>query len=298
MASGASLGYKNGTRYGSQTANVNRANDAAQTATRSNSSKDCTFVTQTFANKDCKASDATIGGVSASQYREKIISHYKGTAKRVLNYNSTKTYGERKYNTFSSGNLNDYAVNANGSTTADENSIVSYRIKDNVVLDSGSIVTDAKLEGQSNKTVVYDAADQDVVIDGDIIINTRNVSSPKDIAAVIIIAKNVYITSGPKRIDAIIVADKVNTCAFNGSTAIKMNNLGANVCNNSLQFNAPVLTKKLVLSRTAGAGKGEESSERAEIFNFSNTNYLWTYAQMTRFNQAVTTYSRELPPRY
>lgn len=42
----------------------------------------------------------------------------------------------------------------------------------------------------------------------------------------------------------------------------------------------------------------EGTIKRAEIFYLGMENYLWSFNQMTRYNQAITTYSRELPPRY
>ena len=120
----------------------------------------------------------------------------------------------------------------------------------------------------------------------------------------ILIADKVYLTNNVKRVDAIIIANEVNTCAYNtiddlyNDHKITTGNLNSDVCNNSVVFNAPVITKKLILARTAGAGHQESSIQRAEIFNLRMDTYLWSYAQMQRYSQAVTTFSRELPVRY
>ena len=74
--------------------------------------------------------------------------------------------------------------------------------------------------------------------------------------------------------------------------------LDSDKCNKSLVFDAPVITEKLIMNRTFGAGSQSESIQRAEIFNLNMANYLWSYSQMSRYSQAITTYSRELPSRY
>ncbi|MBP5655995.1 hypothetical protein J6X15_00195, partial [Candidatus Saccharibacteria bacterium] len=120
----------------------------------------------------------------------------------------------------------------------------------------------------------------------------------------IIIAKRVLITSRVSRIDAIIIADEVNTCAFKSINDVKdyslaaIGNIDADDCNNQLHFRGPVITKKITLNRTYGAGSGNTSVQRAEIFDLNPYTYLWSFGQMARYSQAVTVYSRELPTRY
>ena len=46
------------------------------------------------------------------------------------------------------------------------------------------------------------------------------------------------------------------------------------------------------------SGSGNTTAQRAEIFNMNMGIYFWSFNQMSRYNQAVTTYSRELPTRY
>ena len=135
--------------------------------------------------------------------------------------------------------------------------------------------------------------------------------SSGDISQVVIIADKILITSRVKQIDAIIIANEVNTCAYtslnnlindtkavigeHGSNSVT---ISSNTCNEQLHFRAPVFTNKLTLNRTFGAGRGESSVKRAEIFDLNPYTHLWIFNQMSRYSQAVTTYSRELPPRY
>jgi hypothetical protein len=155
-------------------------------------------------------------------------------------------------------------------------------------------------DDNGNHTVIYRATN--VVIDGDLNKQVaKAMTTLNGVTGVIILAENVYLTDSVKYVDATIIADKVNTCAFKSSDPtreLRMSDLNANVCNQSVIFDSPVITKRLILNRTAGAINGTGSIVRAEVFNLNTGNYLWSFGQMSRYNQAVTTYSRELPPRY
>lgn len=141
----------------------------------------------------------------------------------------------------------------------------------------------------------------------------------------IIIAHNIHIDPSVENIDAWLIA------GYNGGSGIidtcygyePGDNLNADVCNKQLKVNGPVFAKTIRLNRTYGAGSEEladkqyrysssgaimdswstlspnpTSIDSAEIFNLRADAYLWAYAQAQRFSQAVTTYSRELAPRY
>lgn len=157
-----------------------------------------------------------------------------------------------------------------------------------------------------------------VVIDTDMVQGTANndtdpaLSNVSQLSKQIIVAKKVYFTARVKRVDAMIIADEVNTCAYasyddfianrpttSGTTDTSSGTpLSSNNCNTNITFNAPVLTRKLILNRTGGNDASEASITRGEIFNLRMDTYLWSYAQMQRYSQAVITYSRELPTRY
>ncbi len=129
-------------------------------------------------------------------------------------------------------------------------------------------------------------------------------SNNGQINGVVIIANKVLIASDVTYINATIVANEVNTCAFasDGSAVsfadLKWTGSESRPCAKSLQFDSPVSTKRIILNRTAGANNGTQSIVRAEVFNLNAAQLLWSYNQMARYNQAITTYSRELPPRY
>ena len=182
--------------------------------------------------------------------------------------------------------------------------------------------------GISAKSVmVYKA--KTIVINADIKANDDKKNGASDFRMPIIIADRVWITGNPTRIDAIIIAKKeLNTCKWNTysdflngvpiefpADASKNGGPGimnSNMCNKELKFTAPVVvgdhkntsttdSAKLILNRTYGAGGadgGGDQYRRAEIFELSPATYLWSYAEMSRYSQAITTYSRELPSRY
>lgn len=195
-----------------------------------------------------------------------------------------------------------------------------------ISLDKDAGGTDTYLGRTANSVIVYQA--DTIVINSSIIANADEKNGPNDFRMPIIIANKVWFTGTPKRIDAIIIAkEELNTCKWNdynnfvnnivpsfptgkaqhdaaGNTLYtlwsnKANEMGSNVCTNELRFTAPVIVKgKLILNRTSGGGNGGDQYRRAEIFELNPATYLWSYYEMSRYSQATTTYSRELPSRY
>ena len=306
FASGAALGYsRSGYPNNSQAANVARPNDAAsadenKVSTASNSSK-CTFMTQTFANADCNSGYTSIGGVMASQYEQRIKERYSSsTGSFEIVGLGTREFGGATYYDVSGYSGADVIVEPSG--------IVRFDSKYNLYINSLPNITNDQYASKNvenpNRTVVYSAPGKSIVIDGNLNYDGGAKNSTDGITQVIIVAKNVYFTSNPTYVNAIIVADQVNTCRFSGGSKVAVGGQGSaeiltsNQCNQSLRFDSPVVVKKLVLNRTAGAGNGDDAIRRAEIFNLNMANYLWSFNQMSRLSQATTTYSRELPTRY
>ena len=332
LISGAAVGYNRSSSYyglnsEGQKKNKTRPNSGDVSTGSNLSSKTCIFETQTFANVNCEnknaktdeygdPKNADIGGQSVTDYKQKILDRYRvdDKYKNVNCSSGSVQYGGESYckvQDLGSGNgLKDYTKN-NGS------SAIVVKAKDDIYIGGGSpgsipgaipkYFTDETVgEGEDNqidynRTLVYDASGQSIVIDGDISYNSTG-SKLDDIVGVVIIAENVYFTDVPRHIDAVIIAEnEVNTCKYAEGVEMKIGEgatLNSDVCNKELIFEAPVITKKLVLNRTHGVGNGVESIQRAEIFNLNMSNYLWSFNQMSRYSQAVTTYSRELPSRY
>ncbi|MBR5419350.1 hypothetical protein IK110_03830 [Candidatus Saccharibacteria bacterium] len=306
MASGAAFGYNRGGYKDSSgnwisTLNVTRTNPSgsADIATGDNSGT-CVYMTQTFANANCAAGTKNIGGVAADQFSDRMTERYSTGSTNTVSV-PTKTIGGHSYlnlSGYSDGGVVDDsgAIVIRPSGNAYINGSWKPTIPDSVFAEKGIV--------SRNNTVVYSLPGKTLVIDGNINRQSGSLSSNGQASGVVIIADKVLISSNATYINATIVANEVNTCAFKSDgSAISFNDLkwtGSSdyACAKSLQFDAPVSTKKIILNRTAGATNGSGSIVRAEVFNYNAAQLLWSYNQMSRYNQAITTYSRELPPRY
>ena len=301
FASGAALGYSRVGYPQTSDANIVRVdNGATAVATKENSNK-CTFMTQTFANTNCETSASSVGGVSASQYEQRMKDRYMKTAASFeLNGLSKRNFGGTDY----------YDVSGySGSDIIESNSgIVRFSSSGNLYVNSLPNLTDQQFADKGvenrNRTIVYSLPGKSIVIDGNIGAISGALSTIDNLPQVIIFAKNVYITDQPTYINAIIIADEVNTCKFVGGAKVAIGGKGGAgtindaQCNAELRFDSPVVVKRLVLNRTHGGDGGIASIIRAEIFNLNTANYLWSFNQMSRLSQATTTYLREMPTRY
>ena len=230
-----------------------------------------------------------------------------------------------------------------GVANRDENGSAHARINSNipVYFGTGSTHTDANgnetvknlylnqnfsNDTSRNFTNVYEFGT--LVLDGNIIIGKYGDGQPANgdpvltsgsqIRERIIVAKKVLITGNVTRVDAMIIADEVDTCAyanFRGFSTGKrivanvtdpntQQELNSSVCNKAIVFNAPVIAKKILLHRTYGGGYSGSSYNmnyealRGEIFYLRPDFYYWSYSQMQRYSQAMTVSQRELPTRY
>lgn len=124
---------------------------------------------------------------------------------------------------------------------------------------------------------------------------------------IIFVNGDVNIASNVKQVDAWIIATgSINTCSSfeqgntHTVTAVNPNDPTA-VCESQLALNGPVMAGGVRLNRTHGSdpATGTARYTPAEIFNLSADDYLWAYAQSSRYASAYTeAYSRELAPRY
>ncbi|MBQ5478061.1 MAG: hypothetical protein IIT64_09730, partial [Bacteroidaceae bacterium] len=215
----------------------------------------------------------------------------------------------------------------NGEYIRDENGMIHVRIDGNAYFGSATSSNSTKLDMVMNHnfwsdtetfnwTYVYEIGGT-FVLDGDIKVgdirngqnNYRDDPTMQRLGNVrvpIISVDKLHLTNRVTRIDAIILANEIDTCAYNSyadfvsGNRIKSDrsNLSADVCNNTVEFRAPVYTKKLILNRTAGSERGSSTTQRAEIFDMNMATYLWSYNQMSRYSQAVTVEQRESAPRY
>ena len=294
MASGASLGYET-TNSSQKPINGTRANPAITAitggaGTRSNAAYNkptgdgyCRYMTQTFANNNCNPSNNSIGGTSASMFSDRLKSDYGSIATKVSDFNSATVAAVPATTKGSSRTI---AVKSDGGTISgipDMNDVngASHLVVNTLVYDARNLYGNANLNITGN-----------IEPNG----NYSSVSTMQgiaDVKKVIIFADNVNIDKSVTHIDATIIAKSLTTCS-GYSVGGKLQE-----CGNQLVFSSPVVVSdSLYLLRSYGAGSGNSSITRAEIFNLSPETYFWSFYEMSSRRQAVTTYQRELPARY
>lgn len=140
-----------------------------------------------------------------------------------------------------------------------------------------------------------------VTITGNIAYNDGPYTSLKDIPQLVIRAPAINIQGGVGRVDAWLFAitatnsGVLNTCSDVGVDA----QLTANICNNQLTVNGPVVADKIYLRRTAGSDGSEPTRGKpAETFNLRADAYLWGSGYANGKGKVRTVYTKELPPRF
>lgn len=151
------------------------------------------------------------------------------------------------------------------------------------------------------KSIVIEATGT-VTITGDIRYSDGGYSSVHDIPQVVIRAPTINIEDRVEQVDAWLFAvrnpgsserGKLNTCSNRAES------LTANICNELLTINGPVVAEQVLLRRTAGSGAtADVRHEPAEIFNLRADAYLWGRGYGSHSNQVRTVHIRELAPRF
>ena len=158
-------------------------------------------------------------------------------------------------------------------------------------------------------------SDESVSIDSDIILTEQTITELGQASQVIVIAKNIIISSAVKQLDAWLVAipaadgtgGTITTCdsiADTGSGLYYFNGLrlGDDCEDNQLRINGAVIAKELQLRRSFGADKIAGVSQPAEIINLRPDAYMWgMLPTSTPANAGLpirTMITTELPPRF
>ena len=266
----------------------------------------CTISTQSYANSGCSSS--SIGNLSTGAFDniilDRIISRYTDSNKAV---NNSVTSIDLSVGTCDLVGSTYVASDAGAGYYCLDSGAKYYRVN------NATIFGDVVGSNDHNNTVVVDATGS-VTISGNIQYRSytggANFSNIATLPQLLVFADMIDIESNVTNVDAWLIAGQkpgqasvgsyINTCSdimagyfqsFGGS-------IDANTCNQPLAINGPVFANTLYLNRTAGAGTGSASGDPAEIIRLRPDAYLWAYNQAQRFSQAVTTYSRELAPRY
>ncbi len=166
------------------------------------------------------------------------------------------------------------------------------------------------VSGSPTKSIVIDAKDSVVTITGDISYNSATYSKAQDLPQLIIIAKDIVIASNVSRVDAWLIAPDgvVSTCDSIQSDPNKYySGLTIDRCQTQLTVNGPVVAGHLQLRRTFGAQapsgsvgdfKNERLNDPAEIFNLRSDMYIWSNKAAASRGNIITTYTRDIAPRF
>lgn len=137
-----------------------------------------------------------------------------------------------------------------------------------------------------------------VTITGDITYDNKTLKSLGDLPQLVIIAKNINITSGVHNVDAWLVTSDTKTGVVDTCSDVALP-LTAKVCDNQLTIHGPIVAGELHLKRTGGSGTGAaDSGTPAEVINLRPDAYLWAQLVASGVGKAETVYTTELPPRF
>ncbi len=152
------------------------------------------------------------------------------------------------------------------------------------------------------KSIVINAPNTDVVIDGDITYAPGPFVRANQLPQVVIIARNITINESVENVDSWLIAPGTYSGGTRANGVIRTCNrpiaqISQDVCNNKLTVNGPVVANKLVMLRTFGA-TGANPGEPAEVFNLRADSYIWALRQGESSGKITTVSTKELPPRY
>lgn len=217
--------------------------------------------------------------------------------------------------TLSSGTLVNQFITRTSTPSIDNNAVLN--LSDLALPEGGVILRQAENVTLTGTTIprgntIVIVASGTVTIDGNIIYEDIPYTNIRDIPQVIIRAPTINIRNSATQVDAWLLATAIdsdgdgdidnedapgilNTCS---DVAIDAN-LSANICNNRLMINGPVVADAVYLRRTAGSGSLEaERGEPAEVFNLRADAYLWANAYGSGTGRAQTVHTKELSPRF
>ena len=288
-------------------------------------SRDCTLSSITYANSKC--SEGTLGHAEIDQTASSDPYNIVGQIKaRYTDSSATGTTNLQVKNgglcKYENGTYVPDGAEAGATYTCLPSTGAKYtHVKNNetqpAYIPSGTNYCLAKNADDSNRTSVIHA-DNTLVIATNMVTGNKNAVGPalsgacyadtyanvSEIPQNIIIAKRIIIKDTVERIDAWLIADELITCdpvpGYNNN--VDQSSINSNNCTTPLTLNGPVMAKTIKLYRTYGAEYTSSGSDLraqpAERFTLTPETYLWSANQARRYSQAVTTYSRELAPRY
>lgn len=164
------------------------------------------------------------------------------------------------------------------------------------VMTAGDLTLQGDMIPKNRSTVIV--ASGTVTITGDITYDSKGLASMADIPQLVIIAKNINITSGVNNVDAWLVTSDATAGVIDTCSDVASKDLTAKVCSNKLTIHGPVVAGELHLKRTGGSDTGAQSGDPAELIDLRPDAYLWGQLVAGGAGKAETVNTIELPPRF
>ncbi len=149
----------------------------------------------------------------------------------------------------------------------------------------------------AGKSLVIYAPNNDVIIAGNLTYTNGGLSTTGSVPQLVIIARNITINDNVGQVDAWLVAKTASHGNIYTCNQLRTS-LTSDVCASKLTVNGPVISNKLHMLRTAGAGAGSDATASAETFNLRPDAYLWGASQSGNTTRVPTADLIELPPRF
>lgn len=174
----------------------------------------------------------------------------------------------------------------------------SYRVAGDVQINASNLT--------SGQQVLIYAPNNTVTIAGNITYQTSSYTDFADVPSLVVVAKRIAINSNVQQIDGVYYAfgagavgnGYINTCAEatdDPNADLNMIKDGG-TCKNPLVINGAIISRKLVVPRTAGGSVSTDPP--AEIVRMRPESFLTPYAISTSVPTMTTQFSKELPARY
>ena len=168
-------------------------------------------------------------------------------------------------------NYNNLKLNDASNLKDNKRNVYYYYGKNDITISRQTVAKNTTQIVHSTKNIIVD----DFIMYGSVYSNYSEM--PK---LVLYAEGDVNIKCNTGRIDALIIANKVNTC-------YDSDDINASKNSRQLKINGAIIANKVVANRTYGAATGANSMVPAEIFNFDPTLYLWNEEEDRNGNVAT-----------
>jgi hypothetical protein len=153
-------------------------------------------------------------------------------------------------------------------------------------------IVGATLGANYNRVVIVNG---DAKITGNITYNTAGVNNLSQLPQMIILATgDIKIDKNVSQIDAWLISKNGNIITCN----VAKTDVNETNCGTELKVNGPMIAKNIQSWRTAGSNPAGDRGAPAETYDLRADSLLWTYGKSGGSGKIMTTYTKELAPRF